>query len=77
MSLRQGPQTRLYSEISNDWANCRQLSFFHELGEDSCVCNCLHSMHAADRLTGGAENVSRLLLELLASDNDFCVIGIV
>ena len=27
-------------------------------------------MHAADRLTGGEENVSRLLLELLASDVD-------
>ena len=37
--IAEGRQTRLCPEISNDWANCRQLSFFHELGEDSCVCS--------------------------------------
>ena len=41
------------------------------------MCNCLHSVYVADRLTGGEENVSHLLLELLASDIDICVIGIV
>ena len=34
-------------------------------------------MHAVDWLTGGEENGSLLLLELLASVIDICVIGII
>ena len=71
MSLRQGRDTRLCADSYNDTAICQQLSFFQEFGEDNCVCKRLHSVHAVDGLTGGEENVSRLLLEFPVSDMEF------
>ena len=39
--------------------------------EKIIVCKRLHSVHAVDWLTGGEENVSRLLLDLPVSDMEF------
>ena len=42
-----------------------------------CATDYIVCMHAVDWLTGGEENANLLLLELLASVIDICVIGIV